>query len=346
MSVPEMINLAPSADQGAGLNRDQKIQNGEIGGAIELWSNPEGLAPQDIVFTLDRTNPITGDPQQDTWITDETLRQSYAAAAARTDELRGPNTQFQDTNDPKVTIHEISQEGPKLQIIGRLSRYYVLWGLPGVAEELWKKGINELRENKRTEVPLGNSTHNILLVRNSITNETMMVIMAVTGLHGFAAGKLTITCEHQQHPDRHSRPVDAVVDGFKREFGIEIPEERVRLHKIAAETRSAYVSTIHIADMTDTLTEEDVIRQWGNKVDWRQGSSLLFVPVSQLAEWKSEDIPYDIWSRKEIIRHSFPRTLMDQQDYKLHHTGPLRVLAVQEYLNSKKMDTLQLATGE
>ena len=314
---------------------DQGIRNGEIGGAIELWSSPEGLPSSDVHVTLDKNYPtITGDPEKDGWIEDEALRSAYAKAASLTREKRSP---FGDTNDPKVTIHRIQPEGDGgLALHGRLSRYFVLWGLPVAAEDVWKRGIRELKELLETDVTFGNSTHNMLLVRNSKTGELMLTLMAVSARHGFAAGKLTPTCEHQQHPDNHARPVDAVIAGFKKEFGLDIPETKIRLHGVAVETRSAYVCTIHIADMSDVMTEQDVINAWENKPSWRQGSSLLFVPVDQLSQWKSEEIPESVWSQAVLHSNSEEDALVQGQSYKLHHTGPLRISLLEDYLYQRK----------
>src|SRR5207244_2607035 len=103
----------------------------EIGGAIVLWNSPEGLPPGLVNFTLNRQNPITGDPRRDLWVP-EGLRARYAAAAARTTQERGPEKlgANADTDDPKVTIGSIREEDKALYIDGGESRYFVLWGLP------------------------------------------------------------------------------------------------------------------------------------------------------------------------------------------------------------------------
>lgn len=318
----------------------EKVKSGEIGGAILLWESPEGLSSPDVHFSLQRDKEVSGDPEADTWITNRELREKYAEAAAHTREVRTP---FGDTDDPKVTIHKIGTDEKKVSIEGRLSRYFVLWGLPHKAETVWRRGIEELKQEKETDVPFGNSTHNMLLVKNSESGEPMLVMMAVNAKHGFAAGKLTPTFEHQQNPQLHKNPIDAVIAGFKKELGLDIPEKNIRLHGVAVETRSAYVCTIHIADMSDTLTEQDVIRAWGGKPEWRQGTALLFVPVHQLHSWLTEDIPASVWSKSLQHKRTAAEAenaegkveLTEGENYKLHHTGPLRIVLLQKYLQSK-----------
>jgi len=262
------------------------------------------------------------------------------AAAQRTQELRSP---FGDTNDPKASVRRLLIQGNELLVDFSQTEYFELWGLPGAASELHRQALNELNQNKATDIPMGVSTHNIVLISPKgklPTDETSVVMIINERNHGFAPGRLSISYEGQTDPTRDTDPNGVpsthitVLRTLEEELGIGLDQSNIetslgaiRLIAICAEKGSAYTSWCHVVWVQATLA--DLVTSYKVAPRHRDTAALLAVPLNKIAAFTQDKI-----SIKDYEPYIIANSLTKKPDFvSPHPTVPWRIGALMNHLS-------------
>lgn len=292
-----------------------------------LVENPAGWSESNVKINFDPTPTFTPE-----------LSALLEEAKQRTREIRVP---LGDFNAPKVAVRKLLIEGNYLVVDTYLTEYFVLWGFPGVAPQFHQQALNDLHQNKTTEIPMGISTHNVVLItpNGRRSSEDIYVAMVVNdSRHGFAPGRLSVSYEGQMDPsidlDSASNPSTfvTVLRTLKEEFGIGLEQSRVRvspeeirLIAVCGEKGSAYTSWCHAVWVQTDL--EDLVTSYQRAPRRRDADALLAVPLNKI----------DIFTRDLISGENYgpflkASSLTGEPDLRPHPTVPWRVDALKDYI--------------
>ncbi len=296
-----------------------EVTHREVGGVIEIASNPYGWPSADVRFDIQHENSLSGNPNgllQELPPEATYLQQAWFYAQAE----RGPKGDF---NGEKVAIHDVrlGSDG-SLVALGGLVDYFTLWGLPGAAPTFHKQAISELTTSGNTEIPIGVSTHNMLIIGSGKERKLVMVVQSRA--QGFSAGRISTSFEEQMEPEDGNSFATAA-KGYEQELGVSISAEQITLLGVAVEKGAAYTSWAHIAEAVQ-LTEADVRRSWEKAKDKKEGVALLFVPLDAINEtWISGNIPKAMWRKYDVDQ------IISAETLQLHATGAWRLTLLQEH---------------
>lgn len=292
-----------------------------------LVVNPKGWSDGNVRINFDPNPTFTVE-----------LSAVLEAARQRTREIREP---LGDFNDPKAAVRRLLIEGNSLIVDTYLTEYFVLWGLPGVAPALHQQALNDLHQNKTTEIPMGISTHNVVLItpNGPRSSEDILVAMVVNDpRHGFAPGRLSVTFEGQMDPstdiDSTGNPSTfvTVLRTLREEFGVGLGQskvrmrpEEIRLIAVCAEKGSAYTSWCHAVWVQTDL--EDFVISYSMAPRRRDADALLVVPLDRI----------DIFTKDSISSEDYrlflkASSLVENPELRPHPTVPWRVDTLRDYL--------------
>lgn len=274
---------------------------------VPVIDNPQGWTRDDVDFFH---NPMPDiDPHMFPIL--EAARQR--TIHERTAEFTGGR--FRDTNGAKAAVRRLLPIGSHLNVYTDLTEYFVLWGLPTVAPDLHNQALEDLKYFKRTNVPIGISTHNVVLLTpdGSRNPETASVVAIInSNEHGFAAGKLSLSYEGQLDPTKDldfgtPSTFETVARTLQEEFGIGLPDSPLyalsgtRLLAVCAERQSQYTSWIH-AIWVEGSTEELLASY--EQAPRRNDSKVLFsIPLSAIDAYAEDEIGPHTYAR-DIIKGS------------------------------------------
>ncbi|MBI4039369.1 hypothetical protein HY388_00895 [Candidatus Daviesbacteria bacterium] len=264
----------------------------EIGTTIEIAAWPQGLSSEQVeFFQSPDSKTVSGHPelvaQAPEW-----MRQGLAQAFNKTQERTGPNV----WNDPKVTVRSIAATPDHLRVTLGISDYFTIRGIDQAAPDLHMRSREEITRFRQTEVPVGISTHNIVLFQEAIFDRYQRSVIISLRAQGqdFHPGRYSLSFEEQMEPEDASS-FATVHRGLKEEFGLEPKAGTTRLLAIGAEKPFAYTCWIHV---TEVVADPSVlIESWKKAVDHKENSVMLAVPIEDLLAWPDGEVPADEWTR-------------------------------------------------
>lgn len=301
--------------------RSPEFARKEIGGAIELVSNPEGWSTDQIEFHLNPNLFLSGNPDKSPQ-TPESLRGALQAAWQKTKEVREPAGDF---DAPKVTVRRVEVVEGKLVAYTALTDYFTLWGIPQAAPEIYQRFLSEMPKSHETEVPNGISTQNILLTRDG-----EVVFLVRSRGTGFYGGRLSLSLDEQMDPHVDMTPHNAAYRGYWEELGLFIPHQNIKCLGVAAEKGAAYTSWCFVA-VTDK-DAESIRKSWKKAKDYNENGALLIVPLHELDEWIKEPlsevkIEPEIWRPKDVEGRIDPKSVLQ-----VHPTVPWRANLLKKFI--------------
>lgn len=240
-----------------------------------------------------------------------------------------------DTNGPKAAVRGlrlVGLVGDDLAAITIATDYFILRGLQETHPELHDQALEDLRTKKITQIPVGISTHNIILLSpdGSRNPDTAYVAMILNSdQHGFAAGKLSVSYEGMLDPsvdlvDSAPSTFETVKRTLREEFGIVSPSE-IRLLAVCAEKQSQYTSWCHAIWVDGT--PDDLLALHASAPRRRDSSVLLAVPLRKINVYTQGEIRPEIY-QGDIIKGSLDSTAVLIP----HPTVPWRVDALNDYI--------------
>ena len=306
----------------------------EIGGVKEIIANPQGwmsdqltlrLFPARILGEVDLQNI----PENPTGLQKAWMRTYKERVVKQKDKGEKP-----DFNGPKVAVRYLTQNSDgNLEVDAQLTDFFTLWGLPGVAKDLHDRAVSELTEQRGTEIPIGVSTHNMLVIGEG---DNRKVVMAVQSRgQAFSAGRISTTLEEQMEPTQWT-PFRTASAGFQEELGIEVPVENIQLLGVAAEKSAAYTSWAFVVKVPE-LTEESIRKSWESATDKKEGMALFFIPLNEIDQWMKEEIPFDTWcpyAKDDSLKSG--TAYIEQKALPVHSTALWRLTLLQEHLKTQE----------
>lgn len=302
----------------------------EYEGVFPLVSNPRGWS-QDEVKVYHRPIPN---------FTPE-LEAALEAARQRTIDIR-TKPPYQDTNGDKAAVRRLVASDNQLLVETFPTKYFDLWGLPGAAPNFHRQALEELSRDHATEIPIGISTHNIVLLTpdgNKTLDDITVAMIVNDPRHGFAPGRLSISYEGQLDPS-----VDLEVDlitpstfltvtrTLGEEFGIGLDQSPIgvdlsdlRLVAVCAEKGSAYTSWCHIAWIKGH--SEDLAASYQLAPRRRDANALLAIPLREIDTFAS-----DLTINQHRLSFLIAGSLPEGTELQVHPTVPWRVDALKDYL--------------
>lgn len=297
----------------------------EYASVIPLVSNPKGWTIDQVGFSTDTSSFYSGNPD-DPAQTPPHLIEPLRAAFARTQTERVDNEIAHgnrgDHNALKVALRSLAVDSEgNLQVQTRLTEYFVTWGLPSAAPQLHQQALQELAQKHTTEIPMGISTHNIL-----VTADDHIAAIISSRDHGFSAGRVSISFETQMEPGQDSVVHNSAYRGYNKELGVLINPQNLMLLGVAAEKGSAYTSWCFFS--RTHLTSEQIANKWMNARGRDEAIALLVIPIDSISSFAQNEIRPETW-RQYLISGSGP-----DEDAVLqpHPTVPWRVGLIQQYL--------------
>ena len=259
----------------------------EVGGVREILSFPKGLRANEVEYQLYPFDYLTGDPSVN-HRTPDAMTMDLTRAWQRTQEAREP---FGDTNGLKVSVKglgfsPVGRTG--LIVVGGLTDYFTLWGLPQVAPLLQERFLNEMARFQGTKVPNGLSAHTIIL-----TSDNRVVMMVRSQSQGFHTGRVSLSIEEQTDPDKDATPFNTPYRGIWEELGIISSPQDLRLLGVGAERALAYTCFCFVSHVD---ADEETLRQaWKGAQDHNEASALFLVPLEELDRWTGTEISPEVW---------------------------------------------------
>lgn len=297
----------------------RRIPYEEIPPVVELWSFPAGLKPDELRFNFDPKRYLSGDPRFSSNLPANLrpgLEKSFKMTAAKG-----------GYNGDKSTVSEInwfySGEKDKLLITvnAGLSDFFTLRSIPEAAPGLHLQALSGLIIRKKTHIPVGISTHNVLLTSDG------HVAMAVrsTAL-SFHPGKLSVSFEEQMDPDKDSTPFNTAYRGYREEFNTYIPLNRIALHGIAAEKAFAYTCWCFVGSAP--YDAQEITEAWQQATDKGEAQAILMVPREEVLKFANPVIEPEVWKP-----HLKAGALPTELNLRPHDSVPWRIgLVTGEYL--------------
>lgn len=296
---------------------------------IPLVANPKGWDHRNVSINHD-SDPSFSSEMQDV----------LDLARQRTEVVRKG---FGDFNAPKAAVRRLSAEAGGLVVDTYATEYFVLWGLPGAVPDLHNQALNDLYQKKATEIPMGISTHNIVLITPDGTksaDKTYAAMIINDPRHGFAPGRLSVSYEGQMDPTQDIDPngipstFSTVLRTMREEFGIGLDQSRIkiglddiRLVAVCVEKGSAYTSWCHVVWVQ--ANQEEFIASYNLAPRRKSADALLMVPLSRVDVFTQDEIrPEDY--RPFVIASS----LEGETTLKPHPTVLWRADALKDYLTS------------
>lgn len=275
---------------------------------VPVIANPLGWGPNEVKIKHDSAPGF-----------DHQMQTMMEAARQRTIEIR-TKPPFADTNGYKAAARRLATSGNMLSVDTYLTEYFVLWGLPGVAPKLHQQALDDLSKHQATEIPMGISTHNIVLLTpdGSKNPDNAAVAMIVNDpRHGFAPGRLSISYEGQLDPTKDLDPdrrtpstFETVLRTVREEFGIgenqsplKITPADIRLLAVCAEKGSAYTSWCHIVWVKGH--PDDLKNSYQLAHRRRDANALLTVPLRQLDNF-AKGLTIDATHQSYLIAGTLP----------------------------------------
>lgn len=181
------------------------------------------------------------------------------------------------TNGSKLALRsfQLLTDG-LLEITTTRTDFFTLWGLPSVARELQQQAVNDLVTKKSTGIPVGISTHNVLLLSGNLAPLSIN-----NASHGFAPGRMSLAIEGQTDPDKDLIPHNTVYREVIEELGegVSLDPLQIKLLGIGAETGSSYASFCYVVSIGNSVDE--LVKSWSNTKN-REASALLVAPIADL----------------------------------------------------------------
>lgn len=282
----------------------------EYEGIIPLVSSRKGWQQSYINFSFN-PNPVVPD-----------YLKPILEEAERITPERRPN----DTNGDKVAVKRInsSYNSGYLYIDTDLTNYFTLWGLPQTSPELHQQALKDLATTYSTEIPMGISTHNILLTMDQYNAAKNVAMTVRSASVGFSAGRLSVSFEEQMDPDKDISPFNTAHRGYREELGIYVTN--ILLLAIGAEKGSAYTSWCHLGRIH--AEDDEVIERYLGAKDISETSALLIAPVEEIDQFAEAEIKPEIWRP-----HLKVGSIANDAILKPHPTVPWRIDALKDFLN-------------
>lgn len=260
------------------------------------------------------------------------------AAKQRTTEQRAS---YGDFNAPKAAVRRLLVRGDNLYVDTYLTEYFVLWGIPGAAPNLHHQALDDLQQKRETEIPIGISTHNIVLITPDEIKSADKISVAMIindPRHGFAPGRLSVSYEGQMDPtkdiDRNGVPSthQTVLRTLQEEFGIGLDQSNlkislddIQLIAVCAEKGSAYTSWCHVAWVRANIP--DFVASYNIAPRRKSADALLAVPLSRI-----EAFAQDVINPEDYKPYLIASSLTEEPTLKPHPTVPWRIDALKDHL--------------
>jgi hypothetical protein len=255
-------------------------------------------------------------------------------AIARTQEQR---SSMGDTNGDKAAVKSLTVTKEGLDVELSPTEYFILWGIPGAAAESHQQALRELAEKQATEIPMGVSTHNLVIVSDPITKEISIAMVLNDSRHGFAPGRISPSFEGQMDPTIDLDPqgipstFTTVRRTLKEEYGFDLPNSPVtvdhsktRLAAVCAEKGSAYTSWCHLIFVE--ASSKDIIDSYIKAPRRKDADALLIVPLAKIAEINRPEI-----TDEELRTYQVAGTLEEDTIFKFHPTAIWRFDVLKDY---------------
>lgn len=247
-----------------------------------------------------------------------------------------------DFNAPKAAVRNLLVQGKHLIVNTALTEYFVLWGLPRIASESHKQALNELGQKKTTEVPMGISTHNIILLApngaKSSADQISVIAIVNDPSHAFAPYRLSVSYEGQMDPAIDTNPQNApstfttVARTLREEFGLGVEKspigfdpKNIRLLAVCVEKDSAYTSWCHVIWIK--AQAQDFVKSHQLAPRSRHAEALLAVPLQDIGTFTQDSVTAEVYS-PYIIAGS----LVESRNLSHHPTVPWRIDALKDQL--------------
>lgn len=297
----------------------------EIGTTIEIVSWPQGLSREQVEFWHDDPKVISGSPEL-VQQASEWMRGELTKAFRQTESRQGPNV----WNAPKVTVRRIAATPFGLGVELGISDYFTIRGIDQAAPALHIRGREEITRLRQTEVPMGISTHNIVLLQEAIFDryQTSVIISLRAQGQDFHPGRYSLLYEEQMEP-KDASSFDTVHRGLKEEFGLEPQVDTTKLLAIGAEKPFAYTCWVHVTEVV-TADLDTLVAAWKDAADHKDNSALLVVPVDTLLTWPQGEVSADEWTQY-VVEYDGE---VANTPLVPHDTNIFRRQSLREFLNS------------
>lgn len=303
----------------------------QIGGVIEIASFPEGLPMTSIEYLYDPTDFITGN-QEEGHIENTEYSTELVTAFEKTKQERGAKGDF---NGPKITVRKIAPMADRVTLVAGKTDYFTLWGIPKVAQELQENLVSQITTEGKTSIPVGISTHNIV-----ITKDLRVVAKMSPYSAGFFGGRLGISFEEQMDPVRDTHPSHTPYRGLFEELGAEMPidnfDNSTRLLGIAMEKEASYLSLCYL-NVID-VDSKDLRNAWHGAKDHNESTILMFIPIDRISEFSGSQILPEVWRNagppSRTIWKEYGKTskLEKSSILQTHPTVPWRIELLEKHI--------------
>lgn len=316
----------------------------EYKGVVPLLVNPKGWRSSEVRINHDFDPYFTPEMQA-------ILKAARAETILERVTKRIKNNQPPDFNAPKAAVRSLLVQGDNLIVHTALTDYFVLWGLPRIASDSHKQALNELGQKQITEVPMGISTHNVVLLTSdgSRSADKVSVVMIVNDpSHGFAPGRLSISYEGQMDPTKdvnHRKTPSTfitVVRTLREEFGIGLEESpikidhtTIRLLAVCAEIDTAYTSWCHAIWIN--ADPQAFVQSHQSAPRRRHADAILTVPLNDISAFTQDSISYE-----SCCPHIINGSIAENAVLTPHPTVRWRIDALEDHMAYLRDNNLEM----